>query len=74
MGSINSLKKKLTIIIVSHRLSTIKNCDYIFFIKDGKIIDKGNLNYLLKKYPEDLFEKNKSELQIYIKELCYQVL
>ena len=58
MGSINSLKKKLTIIIVSHRLSTIKNCDYIFFIKDGKIFDKGNLNYLLKKYPEDLFEKN----------------
>ena len=58
MGSINSLKKKLTIIIVSHRLSTIKNCDNIFFIKDGKIFDKGNLNYLLKKYPEDLFEKN----------------
>lgn len=58
MGSINSLKKKLTIIIVTHRLSTIKNCDNIFFIKDGKIFDKGNLNYLLKKYPADLFEKN----------------
>ena len=58
MGSINSFKKKLTIIIVSHRLSTIKNCDYIFFIKDGKIIDKGNLEYLLKKYPQDLSKKN----------------
>ena len=49
VGSINSLKKKLTIIIVSHRLSTIKNCDYIFYIKDGKIFDKGSLDYLLKK-------------------------
>ena len=39
INSINYLKNKLTIIIVTHRLNTIKNCEKVFLIKDGKIID-----------------------------------
>ena len=51
--SINSLKSKITIIIVTHRLNTVKDCEKILFLKNGKLIDSGNLEYLKNKYPED---------------------
>ncbi len=38
--SINSMKGKITMIIIAHRLETIKNCDYVYEVKDGKIILK----------------------------------
>ena len=37
MEELYKLDKKLTIIIVAHRLNTIENCDKIFEIKDKKI-------------------------------------
>ncbi len=38
MEAIDSLQKEKTLIIVAHRLSTLKNCDVIYEIKDGKAI------------------------------------
>ncbi len=46
--SIDSLKGKLTIIIISHRLSTIKKCDMIYVIKNGKVCESGNFMDLNK--------------------------
>ena len=40
MEAIYSLKKKKTIIIVAHRMSTLKKCDRIFEIKNNKIIEQ----------------------------------
>ena len=48
MKSIYSLKRNKTIIIITHRLRTLKNCDKVYELK------KGNLNLL-----EDLKEKIK---------------
>ena len=31
-------------IIISHRISTLKNCDYVYEIKNGKINLKINMN------------------------------
>ena len=39
MESINSFKGKKTIIIITHRLTTISNCDKIFKIENGSIIE-----------------------------------
>lgn len=36
--SINKLIGKRTIIIIAHRLTTIKNCDHVFRVQDGLII------------------------------------
>ena len=44
---LENLKGKMTIIVVSHRLSTIKDCDQIVVINKGKIIEKGKHEELI---------------------------
>ena len=46
MRSILNLKDSLTIIMIAHRLTTIKECDIIFHLNMGKIISKGNFTEL----------------------------
>jgi len=38
-----------TVIIVAHRLSTVKNADQIVVLDNGKIIEIGNHKELIKK-------------------------
>ena len=56
MDSINKLKNKLTIVIVTHRLSTIETCNRVFLIKDGKLMDEGTLSSLKTKYPSEFLK------------------
>ena len=49
MDAINNLRKDLTIIIIAHRLNTVKNCDCIFFLDKGQLKNKGNFNGLVKE-------------------------
>jgi len=46
--SINSLKGERTIVIIAHRLSTVRKCDYIYVLKEGRIVDEGNFDELCK--------------------------
>ena len=41
IDSINRMKRKITMLVIAHRLSTVKNCDYIYKIEDGEIIESG---------------------------------
>ncbi len=40
MEAIESLHGKMTLIIIAHRLSTIQNCDHVYEVKDGTVIQK----------------------------------
>lgn len=42
-------KTNTTALIVAHRLSTIKQCDFIMFLNDGKIEEQGNYKELIEK-------------------------
>lgn len=38
MDAVNNLSKNITIILIAHRLNTIKNCDIVFKLSKGKLI------------------------------------
>ncbi len=40
MDAINALQGEKTLIIVAHRLTTVKNCDHIYEIRDGKAVER----------------------------------
>jgi ABC-type bacteriocin/lantibiotic exporter with double-glycine peptidase domain len=46
MDAIHTMGHKKTIIIIAHRISTVKNCDTIFLMGNGAIADSGNFNNL----------------------------
>jgi ATP-binding cassette, subfamily B, bacterial PglK len=45
---IMKLSGKRTLIIVSHRISTIKDCDVIFYLKEGTIVNSGKYDELME--------------------------
>jgi ATP-binding cassette subfamily B protein len=49
MDAINSLSQNLTIIMIAHRVSTLKGCDLIFKVSNGKIECSGSYNAMLGK-------------------------
>ena len=57
--AIDNMKDKYTVLIIAHRLSTIINADKIMFLEDGKIVDEGTHQELLKSSEsyKNLYEK-----------------
>ena len=41
--------KDRTVLVIAHRLSTVRNADCIVVINDGQIVEKGSHDELLKK-------------------------
>ena len=51
--SVRFLMGQMTIIIVAHRLSTIKNVDYVCVLEKGELIEKGHIHSLSKMNLQD---------------------
>ena len=48
-NALKSMDKKFTSIFISHRISTITNCDNIIVMDEGKIVESGKHNDLIMK-------------------------
>ena len=46
------MKGKTTLVIVAHRLSTVKTADKIFYLDRGKLIATGSFEELRAKVPD----------------------
>lgn len=46
--SIEALRGDRTIVMIAHRLTTVRNCDVIYLIHEGRIVDHGSYDDLLK--------------------------
>ena len=58
--SIENMKGQHTIVIVAHRLSTIKNVDRIYFLDNGNIVDSGTF--------DELFNNNEQFQKMFLME------
>jgi subfamily B ATP-binding cassette protein MsbA len=59
--TIKELSKELTVIIVAHRLSTVKEADKVYVLEKGLIVESGNYQDLLEQkgrlYQLDLLQR-----------------
>lgn len=55
--------KGKTVVIIAHRLSTVKNADQIIVLKQGQIVEKGKHQELVDK-KEDYFNLVKNQLEL----------
>lgn len=49
MDAIQEFRGQKTIIMIAHRLKTIENCNIIFMIEAGRVVDQGSYAELLEK-------------------------
>ena len=49
MDAIGNLSKDITIILIAHRLNTVKNCDIIFKFENGRLIGQGTFDEIINK-------------------------
>ena len=58
-NAISILTKNKTTIVIAHRLSTIHSADKIFVMKNGKVINSGNHDFLISNCEEykSLYQK-----------------
>jgi ATP-binding cassette, subfamily B, bacterial MsbA len=47
-GALETLRQNRTIIVIAHRLSTIKQADHIIVLDQGRVVEQGSFDQLLK--------------------------
>lgn len=50
--SINALRGETTVVLIAHRLSTVRNADLVIYLEDGALIAQGNFEEVRKKAPQ----------------------
>jgi ATP-binding cassette subfamily B protein len=48
LSNINKVSRDMTLVIATHRVSSAKNCNKIIILQDGKVIEYGSHNSLMK--------------------------
>ena len=66
LKSLRNDETKVTVLIISHRISTIKDADYIYYIEDGRVKEAGT--------HEELLSQKGSYKSMYDKQLIEQEL
>ena len=61
MNAVNNMGKDLTVIMIAHRLSTVKECNKIVILENGQIKHQGTFQELTKI--DDYFRKATSDLK-----------
>ena len=49
MDAIHDFSGKKTIIMIAHRLATVKKCDHIYLLNNGRVVDKGKYSELVTR-------------------------
>ncbi|MDR1490209.1 MAG: ABC transporter ATP-binding protein/permease [Desulfovibrio sp.] len=50
--TIDSLRENMTVVVIAHRLTTVENCDYIYWIENGQVKKEGSPVDVLPEYEQ----------------------
>ena len=66
LRALREVRKGRTALIVSHRVSSVKDADHIVVLDDGKIVERGTHESLLEKggYYADLYRRQTIEAEL----------
>jgi len=66
LNALRTIRKGRTVLIVSHRVSSVKDADHIVVLDDGRIVERGNHDALLDKggYYADLYRRQTIEAEL----------
>ena len=51
-NSVQSLRSSHTVVIIAHRLSTVRNADQVIYLDNGRILAQGNFEFVRHMIPE----------------------
>lgn len=51
VDAIEALRGSHTVILIAHRLSTVRACDQLFFFDDGRLLAQGSYDELIERLP-----------------------
>ena len=51
MDAIGALNSDLTILLIAHRLTTVRHCDFIVELEQGRVVAQGTYEQLLETSP-----------------------
>jgi ATP-binding cassette subfamily B protein len=66
LNALRTIRKGRTVLIVSHRVSSVKDADHIVVLDDGAIVERGTHETLLEKggYYTDLYRRQTIEAEL----------
>jgi ATP-binding cassette subfamily B multidrug efflux pump len=66
LNALRTIRKGRTVLIVSHRVSSVKDADHIVVLDDGAIVERGTHETLLEKggYYADLYRRQTIEAEL----------
>ena len=51
MDAVGMLNRDMTIVLIAHRLTTVRNCDIIVELEHGKVVAQGTYEQLIEYSP-----------------------
>ena len=51
-GAIKNLKGSVTVVMIAHRLSTVRSADQVIYLSKGKVLAKGSFDQVREQVPD----------------------